>query len=274
MNKAPLLIALTLFCAPLYAQQGYTNPLGMRFIEVPAGDFTMGTADPGEAAMAMPDGSVDSVRDETPAHRVHFARPLLLGRTEVTQGQWLAVMENRPGPAANWQHEQWQVLPVVSVSWPMAQRFAEELGKLDPGHRYRLPTEAEWEYAARAGSEGLYPWPEDQLEQHAWFINNSGDQPHPVATREANAFGLHDMIGNVWEWTGDWYAADRYAQLSTVQPANDPIGPQQGSKRVRRGGSFHCPLHMTRVGYRAPDAPGSRYSVLGLRVVAEPVVAE
>ena len=270
MNHAITALMLALLALPADAQPSYTNPQGMQFIAIPAGEFTMGTADLEEAAMTHPDGNADSIRDESPAHRVRFDQAFYLGRSEVTQGQWLAVMENRPGPAENWQRPDWRELPVVGISWPMADRFNQELGKLDPGHRYRLPSEAEWEYAARAGSSELYPWPQDQLEQHAWFINNSADQPHPVATLAANAFGLYDIIGNVWEWTADWYAADSYANAATNNPASNPTGPSQGSKRVRRGGSFHCPLQLTRVGYRAPDDPDARYSVLGLRVIAEP----
>ena len=278
MNKHTLtLTSISLLLAATNANAGndYLNPHGMQFITVPAGEFTMGSTDPEAIAIQIPDGDVASLRDETPAHQVSFPQPFLLGRTEVTQGQWLAVMENRPGPADLWQQPDWQQLPVVSVSWPMAQRFAEELGKLDPSHHYRLPTEAEWEYAARAGSDGIYPWPEDDIEAHAWFIHNSGDRPHPVASRKANAFGLHDMIGNAWEWTADWYSPDSYANRAdfSLAPINNPAGPQQGQRKVRRGGSYHCPLHLTRVAYRAPDDPNAQYSVLGFRVIAEPAAA-
>jgi formylglycine-generating enzyme required for sulfatase activity len=148
----------------------------------------------------------------------------------------------------------------------MAQRFARELGRLDPEHRYRLPTEAEWEYAARAGSRGLRPFPDEDLGRHAWFIQNSGDEPQPVGTREPNAFGLHDMLGNAWEWTADWYDAGTYTEGSRI----DPRGPEDGVARVRRGGSYHCPAHLVRPGYRAADDPDRRYSVLGFRLVMEP----
>jgi len=248
-----------------------TNPIGMAFVEIPAGGFRMGTTEEERQAaiaeMAQPDR--DAFRDEQPAHTVVFDRPFLLGRTEVTQAQWLAVMENRPGPAADWQRDDWRRLPVVGVSWTMAQRFAAELGKLDPDHEYRLPTEAEWEYAARAGSPGLRPLPAAAaaLADHAWFIGNSGDEPHPVATRTPNAFGLHDMLGNAWEWVADRYAPGGYGDGTTRR---DPTGPQAGNARVRRGGSYHCPLHQTRPGYRAANRPDTGYSVLGLRVVAVP----
>jgi formylglycine-generating enzyme required for sulfatase activity len=250
------------------AQAGsVTNRLGMSFATIPAGSFRMGTGDRQAAIREMDEPDADAFRDEQPVHEVRISRPFLLGQTEVTQAEWLKVMENRPGPAEYWERNDWRNLPVVSVSWYMAQRFTEELGKLDPDYKYRLPTEAEWEYAARAGSTGLRPVPGDELPQHAWFILNSGDHPHPVATRQANAFGLHDMLGNAWEWVADWYAPDSYGDGGTRL---DPAGPADGRSRVRRGGSYHCPLHQTRPGYRAANAPGTRYSVIGFRVVAIP----
>jgi formylglycine-generating enzyme required for sulfatase activity len=153
------------------------------------------------------------------------------------------------------------------VSWQDVQAFIESLSRRDPAYDYRLPTEAEWEYAARAGTEGNRPISEHELPEHAWFIANSGDNPHPVATRKPNAWGLYDMLGNAWEWTADWYAPQTYGQADRV----DPTGPEDGRSRVRRGGSYHCPLWQTRPGYRQANTPETRYSVLGFRLVAEPV---
>jgi formylglycine-generating enzyme required for sulfatase activity len=175
-------------------------------------------------------------------------------------------MQNRPGGVDFWTRENWETLPMATASWYMAQRFVEEINRLDRDYRYRLPTEAEWEYAARAGSQGLRPVAESELDHFAWFINNSGDEPHPVATREANAYGLYDMLGNVWEWVADWYAPDSYARL----PATDPRGPGEGFAKVRRGGSYHCPIHLIRPGYRAANCPETAYSVQGFRLVAAP----
>lgn len=252
--------------ATALSQDVIENNLGMRFIQVPAGEFLMGTAEIEEARMEFPEPADDEVIDETPQHRIIFSKPFYIGETEVTQAIWLEVMENRPGPDEFWQRDDWQKLPVAAASWFMAQRFVEELNKLDPQFHYRLPTEAEWEYAARAGSTGLRPVSLETLENSAWFINNSADKPQPVATRAANAFGLYDTLGNVWEWVSDWYAPDTY----TRDVRSDPRGPENGISKVRRGGSYHCPVHLLRPAYRAASKPSVSYSVQGFRLVLEP----
>ncbi|WP_164513495.1 formylglycine-generating enzyme family protein [Thiosocius teredinicola] len=253
------------------APEVFENALGMRFSVLPAATFQMGTADLDDARFDHPEPDKADISDESPAHRVTLSAETRMGQTEVTQAQWLAVMQNRPGPAEHWQGDTWRDLPVVGVSWTMAQRFAEELSAIDPEHDYRLPTEAEWEYAARAGSTDLRPVPLQTLESHAWYIHNSGDVPHPVATRQPNAFGLYDMLGNAWEWVGDRYARDSYRRRAQgEETAVDPAGPAKGELRIRRGGSYHCPQHLVRPGYRTADPPGKRYSVLGFRVVAVP----
>lgn len=267
MKAALLLVFAGLFTALVEAAPDrYRNPIGMAFVQVPAGTFTMGTPDLDEAVAENPEGGIDLVRDEQPAHRVSFAAPFYLGATEVTQGQWLEVMGTKPGPQDHWSDSDWQRLPVVSVNWHDVERFIQRLQKHDPKMRYRLPTEAEWEYAARAGTQGLRPVAVKELPEHAWYIANSGDVPHPVASRAANAWELYDMLGNVWEWTHDWYAPDAYAHAADTSPQ----GPEQSTKRVRRGGSYHCPLHMVRPGYRAADNPETAYSVTGFRLVTEP----
>ena len=260
-----LLVAGLLICNPAQAVDSLENSLGMRFIQIPAGSYTMGTVEVEAARMELPEPGPDDVLDETPAHTVRISEPFYLGETEVTQGVWYRVMENRPGEVDFWTRDDWERLPMATASWFMAQRFVEELNKLDRDYRYRLPTEAEWEYAARAGSQGLRPVAETELERYAWFINNSGDDPRPVASREANAFGLYDTLGNVWEWVADWYVADAYARPA----ATDPQGPGEGFAKVRRGGSYHCPIHLLRPGYRAANKPGIAYSVQGFRLVAE-----
>jgi len=263
-----LLVAVWCFSAVHCVQPNEVieNSFGMRFVKIPAGEFTMGTTDIEAARMEFPELKPADALDETPPHSVRITQPFYLGITEVTQGTWYRVMENKPGPGEFWQREDWQQRPMATASWYMAARFVDELSQLDSDYRYRLPSEAEWEYAARAGSPDLRPMPVDDLEEYAWFINNSGDIPQPVASRRPNAFGLHDMLGNVWEWVSDWYAADSYAKAV----AADPGGPAEGFSKVRRGGSYHCPVHLLRPGYRAVGKPGIAYEVNGFRVIAEP----
>ena len=262
-----LLAILPALPVQLLAADSIRNEIGMVFMQVPAGEFIMGSKDLDEIIIEQPEGDAAMVKDETPAHRVVFEQPFYLGTTEVTQAQWLTVMDNRHGPDSHWSHKNWRQLPVVGVTWHDTQAFIEKLNARDKQLRYRLPTEAEWEYAARAGQGGLRPWPVDALVNHAWYIENSGDDIQPVATRSANPWELHDLFGNVWEWTGDWYAPNYYAN----SPLASPAGPAEGTKKIRRGGSFHCPAHLVRPAYRAADAPDTRYSVIGFRLVAEPV---
>jgi len=251
---------------PLAAAEYFTNDLGMRFVRIPAGAFIMGSADLDEILFELPDGESMRIQDEAPAHKVVFTTPFYLGQTEVTQAQWHTIMDTRPGPEAHWRRADWQQLPVVSVSWHDIQHYLVTLNKRDTGTRYRLPTEAEWEYAARAGSPGLRPFPAGELVKHAWYIENSDDTVQPVATRSPNPWGLHDMLGNVWEWTHDWYSPEYYMH----SPAGMPRGPVTGDKKIRRGGSYHCQIHLVRPGYRSADTPDTRYSVIGFRLVAIP----
>lgn len=262
------ILTLLLWAAsmPSAATDTIRNDLGMQFVNIPAGTFTMGSADLDAIIIEQPDGNATMVRDETPAHTVVIGKPFYLGTTEVTQSQWLAVMDTRPGPKEHWERHDWEQLPVVSVTWHDTQAFIRTLNDRDPTRRYRLPTEAEWEYAARAGTTGIRPFPEAELARHAWYINNSTDRIQPVATRAVNPRGLHDMFGNVWEWVNDWYAPDSY----TTAARTDPAGPERGSKKIRRGGSYHCQAHLVRPAYRSADTPDTRYSVIGFRLVAIP----
>lgn len=263
---ACLILACT-FASPLYAAELRHNDLGMSFVFVPPGEFRMGTslADAEDIAFEMAEPDAGKFLDEAPVHTVVISQGFWLGRTEVTQGQWQRLMGDKPGPAEYWAQADWEALPVVSVSWDMAQQFLTRLNESDTQFRYRLPSEAEWEYAARAGSTATRPVPVEQLGDYAWYIETSGDVPHPVASRKPNAFGLYDMLGNVWEWVNDRYGPDTYTKATRT----DPTGPAQGASRVRRGGSYHCPLYQTRPGYRSANAPDTAYSVIGFRVVAE-----
>ena len=264
---AILLILAHALTIPAYAAELRHNSLGMAFVYVPPGEFRMGTSlvDAETIAWEMETPDASKFLDEAPVHTVSISNGFWLGRTEVTQDQWHQVMGDKPGPAELWQQPDWQSLPVVSVSWDMAQQFIGKLNQLDRQFSYRLPTEAEWEYAARAGNTSIRPVPVQQLTDYAWFIENSGDVPHPVATRKPNAFGLHDMLGNAWEWVNDSYHPDTYTKSKRFNPK----GPAEGESRVRRGGSYHCPLFQTRPAYRSANKPDTAYSVISFRVLAE-----
>jgi formylglycine-generating enzyme required for sulfatase activity len=180
-------------------------------------------------------GSPDSdkgrqVSDEKPQHRVRITKPFYLGKYLVTQEQWEAVMGNNPS------HFKGPKNPVEQVSWDDCQQFLRqaqrEVGVR--GGKFQLPTEAQWEYACRAGSTTRYCFGDDEsgLGEYAWYDKNSGNKTHPVGEKKPNAWGLYDMHGNVWEWCQDWYDGGYYAN----SPTDDPTGP--GSNRVLRGGSW------------------------------------
>jgi formylglycine-generating enzyme required for sulfatase activity len=250
--------------------EAHSPPLALKFVTIPAGHFIMDTADLGEAIADLPDAKAAMINDETPAHKVVFEKPFQLSQTEVTQQIWLNVMHTKPGPEIHWQAENWQQLPVVSVSWTAANRFIEKLNQQSGDTHYRLPTEAEWEYAARAGDSGLRPFSLLEMDEYAWYINSSNDEIQAVAQLKANAWGLYDMYGNAWEWVADWYSPRTYENRAYAQSLIiNPGGPKQGTKKVRRGGSYHCPPHLIRSAYRAADNPDKAYSVLGFRLIAE-----
>ena len=235
------------------------------YARIPAGSYMMGTTALREAVAEMPEPDPSMIWDEAPQHKVIFDRDFYIGTTEVTQKQWLDIMNTRPGPDSHWNHADWEKLPVTGVSWHDVQSFIAELNAKSDIYEYRLPTEAEWEYAARANTTGLRPFPLDELDQHAWYIKTSNDEIQPVATKQANAWGLHDMLGNAWEWVADWYSPQTYRNSRT----ENPQGPEQGTKKIRRGGSYHCPAHLVRPGYRSADTPDKAYSVLGFRLIIE-----
>lgn len=263
MHIAAILLAACLSNA--HAVESRSNALGMEFVWIVPGEFLMGST-PEElekVLFEMNEPDPLQIQDEAPRHTVRISKGYWLGRTEITQEQWFQVMKTKPGPAEFWNRPDWKTLPVVSTSWNMARQFVAKLSKLDRRYRYRLPSEAEWEYAARAGSSELRPVPAEQLNEYAWSLNNSGDMQHPVATRKPNAFGLYDMLGNAWEWVDD-----RYSKYTTEQ-RTDPVGPKQGPRRIRRGGSYHCPLYEMRPAFRSPDPTAdTKYTVTGFRVVA------
>ena len=199
-----------------------------------------------------------SDKDETP-HKVKLTKSFWLGRTEVTQGQWEAVMGNNPSKFKGDPN-----LPVEQVSWDDATEFCQKLsakGLLPAGWKFVLPTEAQWEYACRAGTTGDYA---GKLDEMAWYYTNSGNKTHAVGTKKANAWGLYDMHGNVWEWCAAWYGYYPAGALT------DPAGSNTGVSRVDRGGSWYGDAADCRAAYRGRLEPGFRSHSLGFRPALVP----
>ena len=320
-GAAGLLMGVGVFAAASHR----IDELDLTLVPIPAGAFTMGS----------PDGEAGRRSDEGPKTRVTITRDFWLGRTEVTHAQWKAIMKTDLTEQARLAladdtvyaisgkdrsvREYYNVksdadpqrfvdnpadnAPMCWISWDEAVTFCRRLTereraakRLPPGYVYRLPTEAEWEYACRAGNEaatyagdmtilGRYHAP--ILDEIAWYGGNSSvgwsgkgvrtdnwkekqypggvAAPREVGTKQANPLGLHDMIGNLWEWCGDWYAK----QLPGVE-ARDPTGPATGTQRVSRGGSWNYSAAGCRAARRFQDSPGARFRCVGFRVALAP----
>ena len=265
-----------------------TNALGMEFVVVPAGEFQMGCSEKTTKASDK-DGAVDGgagfstnstvtganyrvcFDDEEPQHAVQITHSFEIAKTEVTQKQWQAVMGSNPSF-----HQDEADLPVEEVGFQDVQQFLGKLNARNDGFVYRLPTEAEWEYAARAGTTDPYAGPIAE----AWyddgrlgggekaFIGFDGEtlaSTHKVAAKKPNAWGIFDMRGNVAEWVQDWYDPVYYSHSSTV----DPKGPVSGEEHVARGGSWHTYGPLTRVSARAHFTQDYQFDDVGFRVVRE-----
>lgn len=224
--------------------------INMKMVYVAGGDFMMGgTSEQGSEAE----------NDEKPLRRVTLS-DYYIGAFEVTQGQWEKVMGTNPS-----YFRKGSDYPVENVSWEEARAFCQELSR-KTGKNYVLPTEAQWEYAARGGNknEGTKYSGSVSVDAVAWYDGNSGSSTHPVGTKRPNVLGLYDMSGNVWEWCSDWYGA----YPST--PQTNPVGPSSGSFRVYRGGSWGSNAGRCRVSFRGSNSPGYRYFYLGFRVALLP----
>ncbi|MDD4847638.1 MAG: formylglycine-generating enzyme family protein [Bacteroidales bacterium] len=227
---------------------------GVRFemIYVKGGTFTMGcTSEQGS----------DCESDEKPAHQVTLT-DYYIGKFEVTQELWRAVMGSDPSELY---FKGCDECPVENVSWNDIQVFLLKLN-VKTGKRFRLPTEAEWEYAARGGnkSNGYKYSGSNTIGNVGWYTDNSGSKTHPVGQKTPNELGIYDMSGNVWEWCQDWYGD--YSSNSQT----NPTGPSSGSYRVLRGGSWGDDARDCRVSYRNIGAPGNRNSSRGFRVLLLP----
>ena len=255
------------------ARRQRTPATAMEFVQIPAGEFMMGCS--------ASDNECDD--DEKPAHRVQITKAFEMGRYEVTQAQWESVMERNPSSFRGADR------PVEQVTWNDVQQFLQKLNARQDGYRYRLPAEAEWEYAARAGTTTTYAGPLDQM---AWYGNNSGhaaldadalwhadesnygrrlsdneNQTHLVGQKQPNAWGLFDMHGNVWEWVQDWYSRNYYES----SPQTDPAGRATGQQRVMRGGCWYDGAWNTRVSSRLSLEPTGRSIDVGFRSVREAI---
>lgn len=229
-----------------------TDGIEYRMRRIPAGTFEMGS----------PADEKDRDPDEGPVRTVTISRPFYLGVYPVTQAQWEAVM----GENSSWFKGDPE-RPVEQVSWADAQRFIEKLNAAGDGH-FRLPTEAEWEYACRAGTTTRFFWGNDieerEVGEYAWYMDNTERASQPVGWKQPNPWGLHDMIGNVYTWCQDWYAPE-YDTNSRV----DPSGPDSGLYRVIRGGSWHhWPRHL-RSANRFRYAPTARFFHVGVRLAMD-----
>jgi formylglycine-generating enzyme required for sulfatase activity len=213
-------------------------------VYIPGGVFMMGSESP------------EALPDEKPVHQVTLS-DYWIGKYEVTQEQWVSVMGSNPSYYVG------DTLPVNDIQWDDCQAFIRRLNELT-GKSYRLPTEAEWEFAARAGTTGdRY----GDLESVAWYSDNSGGTPHPVGGKAPNAFGLYDMLGNIFEWCWDWY--DFY----TAEPQIDPQGPEtphpDTQHHILRGGSWFLEKVAARAPFRSLHVPEHKYDVLGLRLARD-----
>ena len=220
--------------------------ISIDMVRVEAGTFTMGAT----PEMKKPD------KDEKPAHQVTLTNDYYIGKYEVTQALWQAVMDNNPS------YFKGDNLPVECVSWYDCQEFINKLNRIT-GKTFRLPTEAEWEYATRGGNKnrGYQYSGSSNLSDVAWYEDNSGGKTHAVGSKQANELGIYNMSGNVWEWCQDWYG--KYSIYSQT----DPAGAASGPYRVYRGGSWYDAAGGCRSSYRINSTPGNRSFNLGLRLV-------
>ncbi|MBL7649303.1 MAG: formylglycine-generating enzyme family protein [Candidatus Hydrogenedentes bacterium] len=227
-----------------------TNSVGMKLQPVPPGSFIMGS----------PEHEKDRKPTET-ERRITISREFYIGVYEVTQAEYEAVMGHNPA------REKGATLPVDHVTWHDAVAFCDKLTAQESGMRYRLPTEAEWEYTCRAGTATRYYWGDDpelaSIGDHAFYKANSGGKTHIVGQKKPNPWGLHDMNGNVWEWCQDWMGP--YVPEET----KDPQGPAAGEGKVCRGGCWAYEASRCRSAERNDAPADSAHVNLGFRVVAE-----
>jgi formylglycine-generating enzyme required for sulfatase activity len=236
---------ISLLCLLLLTTTAFAAAPNIEMVRVPGGCFQMG------------DTFGDGNSDEKPVHEVCVS-DFYIGKYLVTQAQWVTVMGENPSKFTGDRR------PVDTVSWDDAQEFIKKLNQ-QSGRSYRLPTEAEWEYAARSGGR-KEKWAgtsdPSQLGDYAWYKENSDEKTHVVGTKKPNGLGLYDMSGNLWQWCQDKYGDVYYEESDR----NNPQGPLTGSARVVRGGSWYNSAGNVRASYRHGGAPGLRYDYGGFRL--------
>ncbi|MCE8423946.1 MAG: formylglycine-generating enzyme family protein [Candidatus Methanoperedens sp.] len=252
-QSTPTAVATTAYPAPIITstpdKKTFTNSIGMEFVLIPAGEFDMGSAS----------NDVDRKPNEEPVHRVKLSSALYFGKYEVTQKQWYDVMGTSPSNYSG------NDLPVEQVSWNDAQEFIKKLNEKEGINKYKLPSEAEWEYAARAGTKTRYSFGDSysNLGDYAWYNDNSNSKTHQVGRNKPNEWGLYDMHGNVWEWVQDkWH--DDYNGAP-----NDASSWERGDGliRVGRGGGWSGSAGDCRSAARFDGEPDYRDYALGFRIL-------
>jgi formylglycine-generating enzyme required for sulfatase activity len=250
-----------------------SNSIGMKFALIPAGKFLMGS----------PKQEKDRSEHEGPQHEVEISRPFYLGVYPVTKGQFAAFVKDtgyqtqneksKLGPPFGpWQHpfaayEPTDDDPVICVSWNEATRFSQWLSKKEK-KTYQLPTEAQWEYACRAGTTTAYSFGEDAkaIGEYGWCFDNSAGHTHPVGGKKPNPWGLYDMHGDIFQWCADYYDKDHYGK----SPAKDPENTSKADKRVARGGCWHAVPGLCRAANRLPEKADLSTYDYGFRVALAP----
>ena len=276
LTRLPFVLTLMLAIGPTSNAQDsggdFLNSVDMTFAEIPAGKFDMGRSQPYSEILrstTVHAGVDRAIRTEVPQHTVQISS-FLMQTTEVTQRQWEAVMGTRPWENKDSFTKQGEGFPATFISWDEADEFCKRLSKKEKCS-YRLPTEAEWEYACRAGASTIYHFGNgaSEMPDYGWITDNAytGGEAyaHRVARQKPNAWGLYDMHGNVWEWCSDWYGKDYYG----VSPVENPLGPKRGEKRVIRGGSWRSSDTHARCTFRFGLDPSRAENDLGFRVVRE-----
>ena len=226
-----------------------TNSIGMQLVVIPAGSFRMGG-----------DKKLEQAEDhETPRHMVRISNSFYMGKYQVTQAQWSEIMKNNPSEFKD------DLRPVERVSWNDVQAFIHKLNNQEETKTYRLPTEAEWEYAARAETKSTYCFSVDvdTLSQYAWYNKNSAGETHPVGQLEPNAWGLYDVHGNVHEWCQDWFDRNYYSH----SPSISPEGPLSGLAKALRGGDWGSADWYCRCASRSLGSPERRSNRVGFRLI-------